>query len=128
MFCFSLSARLECPIPDFSIPADPARFRERILNVAERLQDGQSILVHCAAGVGRSGTAAISILQSLGLDLVEATAWVKAAGSGPETDEQRNFLKKDALRFELVDSLYLLSHGTLKLKSPTFSESYKNTS
>jgi protein-tyrosine phosphatase len=64
--------------------------------VADSLENGRTILVHCAAGIGRSGTFAIAVLLKLGIALETATKLVENIGSHPETDGQRQFLKRFA--------------------------------
>lgn len=82
-----------CPIEDFSVPADPAAFAAAIAAAAALLRQGERLVLHCAAGIGRTGLAAICLLRELGLDQAEAEARIRAAGSGPETEEQRAFVR-----------------------------------
>ncbi|GAB3669793.1 protein-tyrosine phosphatase family protein [Ramlibacter alkalitolerans] len=46
-----------------------------------------SVLLHCAAGMGRTGTAAC-VLKALGLATPEALQRVRDAGSNPQNAEQ----------------------------------------
>jgi protein-tyrosine phosphatase len=50
--------------------------------------NGQNVLLHCAAGIGRTGTAAACVLKRLGLPVDEALQRVREAGSNPETAVQ----------------------------------------
>ncbi|WP_439603926.1 protein-tyrosine phosphatase family protein [Shinella sp.] len=77
------------PIADFGIPADEAALFALADEAAQHLSGGGNVFVHCAAGIGRTGTFAICILRALGLKTVEAAALVASAGSGPETDAQK---------------------------------------
>jgi len=81
------------PIPDFGVPEDKEGFLKLARSIADRLRSGQSVLIHCGAGIGRTGTLAISALIALGMELDEASKIVHAAGSGPETGEQKNLVR-----------------------------------
>lgn len=85
------------PIPDFGVPEDTAAFLELAGDLAQRLRNGEKILIHCAAGIGRTGTAAIAILMSLGFHYHDARKRVEQAGSYPE-DSQEVFLIELAKR------------------------------
>jgi protein-tyrosine phosphatase len=84
------------PIPDLHAPS-PAGARALLDDMLRRLTDGEGLLVHCGAGIGRSGTIAAAVLISLGTSLPEALATVAANRpmAGPEGDAQRELL--DAL-------------------------------
>jgi protein-tyrosine phosphatase len=84
------------PIPDFGIPANPEAFRALAKATAEALQDGKKVLIHCGAGIGRTGTCAIAVLLALGMSLPDATQAVEAVHSRPETKEQRDLLARIA--------------------------------
>lgn len=85
-------SRKSIPIPDYGIPDNKEDFVVRTEKVGQLLSDGDSVLIHCGAGVGRTGIVAICILVSLGMSLKESELAVKTAGSGPETDKQRSFI------------------------------------
>jgi protein-tyrosine phosphatase len=76
---------MNLPMQNFGLPADPQAFREGIAEAAQRLQAGDAVMIHCAAGIGRTGTAAACLLKQLGLDTEEAMERVRDAGSNPET-------------------------------------------
>jgi protein-tyrosine phosphatase len=83
------------PVADFGIPSSEqelAVYRKTILQAAELLENS-NILIHCGAGIGRTGTFAVILLRRLGFDFETASTIVKNAGSDPETDEQRLFAK-----------------------------------
>jgi protein-tyrosine phosphatase len=59
------------------------------------VNNGTKLIVHCAAGIGRSGTAAVAILMLLGVEMREAEDIVAAHRpmAGPETGPQRELLE-----------------------------------
>ena len=62
--------------------------------MAERINSGGSVAVHCRAGIGRAGLLACCILQELNFSGVEALADVSEARGVrvPDTPEQRDFI------------------------------------
>jgi len=81
------------PVPDFGVPEDAASFRAAAQSVAKSLRNGENVLAHCAAGIGRTGTFAVAVLCQLGIPLREAQRLVRAAGSSSESETQRRFLE-----------------------------------
>jgi protein-tyrosine phosphatase len=79
---------MHVPMRNFGLPEDPAAFRRDIAAIADTLREGKSVFLHCAAGLGRTGTAAACVLKSLGLDTHEAMQRVRDAGSNPQNAEQ----------------------------------------
>lgn len=88
------------PIPDLNAPtADQATALIDLLT--DHLRADQRVIMHCAAGIGRSGTMAAGVLMRLGSPLAEALAVVAANRpmAGPETGPQSDLLAAlDALR------------------------------
>jgi len=76
------------PMRNFGLPEDPAAFRRDIGRLADALRSGDAVLLHCAAGMGRTGSAAACVLKALGLPADEALARVRAAGSNPQNAQQ----------------------------------------
>lgn len=79
---------LHVPIRNFGVPDDPIAFRKGVAQIAHALGQGQSVLLHCAAGIGRTGTTAACVLKALGLDSAQALQRVLDAGSNPENASQ----------------------------------------
>ena len=82
------------PIGASGIPPDPQGFVEAVAKAAARVSAGERLLVHCGVGIGRTGLFAVALLFALGLDRVKALSVVEAAGSRPETREQKQFLEE----------------------------------
>lgn len=80
-------------IPDYGVPDDRAAFATLVRAIADWLAAGERVVIHCAGGIGRSGTVATCVLVQLGYPIGEATARVESAGSHPETDEQRALVR-----------------------------------
>lgn len=76
------------PMRNFGLPEDPPAFRRDVATIAATLNRGDAVMLHCAAGMGRTGTAAACVLKALGLDAEEALARVRGAGSNPQNAEQ----------------------------------------
>lgn len=86
------------PIPDFGLPASPTAFVEALRPLWQRWTQGESVVIHCAAGCGRTSLAAITFLLLAKVPLDEALKQVRSAGSEPDTEKQRQFLQQIASR------------------------------
>ncbi len=82
------------PIPDHGVPEDAHELLAFVRDLAARLKDGQRLVVHCGAGIGRTGTVAVCVLVALDLPLEEAWQKVLEAGSGPETGPQKALVRR----------------------------------
>jgi len=85
---------INLPMQNFGLPADMTAFRDGIAQAAERLLAGDSVMMHCAAGIGRTGAAAACLLKRLGLPTDEAMQRVRDAGSNPETALQSGLVNQ----------------------------------
>lgn len=82
------------PIKDFGVPQGFSGFRRAAQGVAEDLQNGERIVMHCRGGIGRTGLVAEAVLIELGVPPAEARGLVAAVGSRCETAEQVAFLRE----------------------------------
>ena len=84
------------PIPDFGIPLkkDLEHFAQKTIECAKK---GHNIVIHCSAGIGRTGLFAASLAkQVLDLPGEEAINWVRQYIDGAvETDGQRQLIIGD---------------------------------
>jgi len=76
------------PMRDLGLAPNREAFREGIEQLALDVSGGEVALLHCAAGIGRTGTAAACLLKRLGLPRSQALQRVRAAGSSPESAAQ----------------------------------------
>jgi protein-tyrosine phosphatase len=81
---------LSFPIADRGLPEASAAVR-LAEDLAARLTDGTTVLIHCRAGIGRSAVIAACVMIRLGIAVPDALDRIAAArGVGvPDTEEQR---------------------------------------
>jgi len=83
------------PIPDLHAPG--LKEADALLDALRRMiGEGETILLHCGAGIGRAGTIAAGLLIRMGLDLGDSLAVVSRARpmAGPEVGEQTVLLER----------------------------------
>jgi len=80
------------PITDRGIPGKLPSYIALARRIGESLRGGENVLVHCAAGIGRTGTFAMAVALDLGLMPETARNAVQAAGSWPETSAQEGLI------------------------------------
>lgn len=82
------------PVPDLSAP--PLEEALPLLQqLLARLDAGEHLLVHCAAGIGRTGTVATCLLMARGMPLEAALAHLRQHRpmAGPEVGSQRDLVE-----------------------------------
>jgi len=79
---------LHLPMQNLGLPRELAAFRDGVRQAANSLTAGDAVLLHCAAGIGRTGSAAACMLKQLGLPTDDALQRVRDAGSNPENAVQ----------------------------------------
>jgi protein-tyrosine phosphatase len=87
------------PIPDLHAP-DVESALDLLNQLRSRLEGGQTLLLHCGAGIGRAGTIAAGLLITLGSSPEEAVAHVAAHRpmAGPEAGAQTELLHALSVR------------------------------
>lgn len=86
---------LRFPIEDHQVPVsvdETVAFAQALLG---RLEQGRSVVLHCYAGIGRSGLVAATVLFLAGLEIEDA-CWRLSEARGmrvPETAKQREWLE-----------------------------------
>ncbi|HEY2330456.1 MAG TPA: tyrosine-protein phosphatase [Acidimicrobiales bacterium] len=89
------------PIPDWGVVGD-----DELLNTADQLTGlvttGHKLILHCGAGMGRTGILSTLVLVNLGVPYQEAADHVRAyrGGAGPDSQLQREQLERVAARIE----------------------------
>ncbi|MBI4492912.1 MAG: dual specificity protein phosphatase family protein [Chloroflexi bacterium] len=91
-------AEVHLPVSDFTSPT-PAQLEQGVAAIAEALGESRRVAVHCAAGLGRTGTLLACYLVYRGLAPGEAIARVRAARPGSvETPAQQAAVEAYARR------------------------------
>ncbi len=81
------------PIPDMGVPADLAATRGLVGRIVATLDRGENVVVHCWAGLGRTGTIAACCLVTRGVPPARAIELARAARRGAvQRPEQERFV------------------------------------
>jgi protein-tyrosine phosphatase len=85
---------LSFPIPDMGLPGSVEGFAQLAKQLFDQVNAGVNTLIHCHAGIGRSGLLAAGILLHCNMDPQQAFAYAsKMRGIRvPETAEQEQWL------------------------------------
>jgi protein-tyrosine phosphatase len=82
------------PIPDMGLPASVLDFASLTKALFAQVNAGSNTLVHCRAGIGRSGLLSAGVLLHAGMDPEEAFTYVSRMRGirVPETPDQHDWL------------------------------------
>ena len=85
---------IHAPVEDFSVPQDGA-FQKPIQEALRAAKAGRTIVIHCHAGLGRSGMFAACLAKVVfDMDAEAASQWVRQyIPNAVETWEQHHFIK-----------------------------------
>ena len=82
------------PIPDRGVPASMPAAISLLRKIADALEEGRNVAVHCRQGIGRSGLIAAGVLVTSGIGVEKAIEVVSAARglTVPETPAQLQWI------------------------------------
>jgi protein-tyrosine phosphatase len=91
---------LEFPIPDGGVPPSIRAVVDFVPEILARLQSGETVVVHCRGGLGRTGLIAACCLTTVGFQADQAIAEVRKVRPGTiENDRQENFVRDFAIEW-----------------------------
>ncbi len=83
------------PIPDVSVPSDMDATVALVGDIVGHMRRGETVVVHCRGGLGRSGTIAACVLVARGRTPAEAIRMVRSARPGAvEVQDQEAFVAR----------------------------------
>jgi protein-tyrosine phosphatase len=84
------------PIPDRGLPASTPAALSLLSDIANALEQGKNVAVHCRQSIGRAGLIAAGVLIASGVTPDRALETVTSARgvTVPETSEQREWIRK----------------------------------
>jgi len=85
---------LSFPIPDRGLPSSIGEFRDLTKHLYHQIAGGKNTVIHCRAGIGRTGLVAAGVLLQCGFEPDEAFKHVSAKRGVqvPDTEEQCQWL------------------------------------
>ena len=84
------------PIADFGTPSldVTTRWMQTVPSLLQYLKEGKNVLIHCAAGFGRTGMMSATLLVAMGVDPERAITLVRSSRPGTiETPEQEAYIR-----------------------------------
>lgn len=86
------------PIPDRGVPTNLLKFAKLVANIEQMLRAGESVAVHCRAGIGRSGLVGACILHAFGIEPTSAFGMLSRARgvAVPDTEAQTAWVREYA--------------------------------
>lgn len=94
--CRKLGIKLiRFPIRDLGVPEDIDVLKELLFFIADLIDDGERVVIHCMGGLGRSGLFAGCLLRAFGCDFGCAMFALRRARGPrcPETNAQRAYVR-----------------------------------
>lgn len=97
---------LHYPIRDFEVPEDLMGFHRTVTKISNALKTG-NVLMHCGAGLGRTGMVAAGIAIYKGFTPHGAMSIIRKVRPGSiETPEQEDFLKEYYTYVQMKEELF----------------------
>lgn len=95
---------LSYSIADRGVPNSVNDFAEFTLHLYQDVVNGVNTVIHCRAGIGRTGLVAAGVLLHCGLKPEDAFAYVsdKRRVGVPDTQQQVDFLIKNAVNIKTI--------------------------
>jgi len=87
---------LSFPIRDRDVPQSIPETRKLVQAIFDRLGDGENVVIHCRAGIGRSSVVAACVMMLSGVVAEEAFRQIENARGCfvPDTPEQRDWVTR----------------------------------